>query len=425
MAKLDKKRVFVVGFAMFAMFFGAGNLMFPPSIGHAAGSSWLGASLGFLLSGVGLPLLGVIAFTRCGSLDNFASKVSRRFNTIYCTTLIVVIGPLFAIPRTASTTYEMGVEPLFGGVSPWISAGVFFLLSALFVVKKAKVTAYIGRYLTPLILIILAFVIYFALTTECYTMLPSRIEGVAPFSYGFLNGYQTMDGLGAVLFGMIIINGLISMGVASTHEQGRYLTYASFVSAAILGVIYFSLTYLGAMVSGVEFGGTTQILLYISTATLGSAGGIAIGLCVSLACLTTSIALLSLSAEWFSKITPISYRVWIIVCSLFAMVISINGVDAIIKLSVPILTVLYPLTIVLIFLNIFGIEGKLYHRLCCYVAIVVSLLDVIGTTFKIEPLLSVIQALPLGNSGFAWLIPTVLTFLFAFIYLKLPLKKRV
>ena len=136
MAKLDKKRIFVVGFAMFAMFFGAGNLMFPPSIGHAAGSSWLGASLGFLLSGVGLPLLGVIAFTRCGSLDNFASKVSRRFNTIYCTTLIVVIGPLFAIPRTASTTYEMGVEPLFGGVSPWISAGVFFLLSALFVVKK-------------------------------------------------------------------------------------------------------------------------------------------------------------------------------------------------------------------------------------------------------------------------------------------------
>ncbi|MEG0561650.1 MAG: branched-chain amino acid transport system II carrier protein, partial [Cetobacterium sp.] len=154
-----KKEIIVLGLALFAMFFGAGNLLFPPSLGVAVGTSWFIAGIGFFLTGVGLPLLGILAFTKVGSLEEFANKVSFKFNKIYLTTLILVIGPLFAIPRTGSTTFEMGVLPLFNGADPKVlaivSSVIFFGVTLFLVLNESKVTDVLGKFLTPIILIIL------------------------------------------------------------------------------------------------------------------------------------------------------------------------------------------------------------------------------------------------------------------------------
>ncbi|MGL5663567.1 MAG: branched-chain amino acid transport system II carrier protein, partial [Cetobacterium sp.] len=224
-----RKEILVLGLALFSMFFGAGNLLFPPSLGVAVGQSWLIAGIGFFITGVGLPLLGILAFTKGGSLDEFASKVSKKFNTAYLTTLILVIGPLFAIPRTGSTTFEMGVLPLIEGIDPKIAAiacsVIFFGITLFLVLNESKVTDVLGKFLTPIILIILALITIFGILNPIGQPVASVIEG-SQFSYGFINGYQTMDALASVLFGVIIVKGLEGKGVTDSKEQKVFLTGA-------------------------------------------------------------------------------------------------------------------------------------------------------------------------------------------------------
>ncbi|MGL5683565.1 MAG: branched-chain amino acid transport system II carrier protein [Marinifilaceae bacterium] len=411
-----KKEIFVLGLALFAMFFGAGNLMFPPSIGYNTGTSWLVASIGFLITGVGLPLLGVLAFTKCGKLEDFASKVSPRFNTIYCTLLILVIGPLFAIPRTASTTYEMGVQPLFNDASPIWSSVIFFAITVFLVIKETKITDIIGKFLTPIILLILGVVAFVGFTSGGDITEASRIES-SNFAFGLVNGYQTMDALASVLFGVIIVSGLKSKGVTTISAQRKFLGGASVIAACLLGVIYFVLTFLGAQVASVSpevLNSTTKISLHISQATLGEMGKIAFGLCVSVACLTTSIGLVALASDWFARFTKVPYRWWVIICSAFSALIAINGVDYIIQLSVPILMILYPVTILLILLNIFGVKSHLLYRVGCGVAIAISVIDVSHNYFDVPMLTTAINYLPLAEEGFAWTIPTILALLITY-----------
>ena len=177
-----KKEVLILGFALFAMFFGAGNLIFPPSLGIAMGKDWLLAGIGFLLTGVGLPLLGVLAFTKVGKLEDFSVKISSRFNTLYCTALVIVIGPLFAIPRTGSTTFEMGVLPSFPNTDPFIlsviTSVIFFGVTLILVIRESKITDIIGKFLTPIILIILAAIAVLGVTGDIGTAVDKNVTGV-------------------------------------------------------------------------------------------------------------------------------------------------------------------------------------------------------------------------------------------------------
>ncbi|MGL5983278.1 MAG: branched-chain amino acid transport system II carrier protein, partial [Cetobacterium sp.] len=216
------KEILVLGLALFSMFFGAGNLLFPPSLGVQVGSSWISAGVGFFITGVGLPLLGILAFTKCGTLEHFADKVSPKFNTAYITTLILVIGPLFAIPRTGSTTFEMGVLPLIGSLDPKMMTIVcsllFFSITLFLVLNESKVTDILGKFLTPIILIILALITLVGILNPIGEAVVSSIEG-NQFSYGFVSGYQTMDALASVLFGVVIIKGLEMKGIKDSKEQ--------------------------------------------------------------------------------------------------------------------------------------------------------------------------------------------------------------
>lgn len=417
-----KKEILILGFALFSMFFGAGNLLFPPSVGVAVGQDWFKAGLGFFLTGIGLPLLGILAFTKVGSLNEFADKVSNRFSTIYSTTLILVIGPLFAIPRTGSTTFEMGVLPLFPNSNPTtiavLTSVVFFGITLFLVLNESSITDILGKFLTPIILLILSLITILGITGDLGTPVQSTISG-NPLSYGFISGYQTMDALASVLFGVIIISGLEGKGITDKNEQKLFLSNAGFIAAIGLGFIYLSLIYLGAQISSIKGLTTAQTTLTLAQLTLGNIGKIAFGICVAAACLTTSVGLVALASDWFSKLTKISYKKMAIGMCLFSTVLSVAGLDYIISLSIPVLVILYPVTIVLILLNIFGIKNHLTFKAVVSITLIVSLAE----TFKID-----LSFIPLAQAGFPWIIPSLIAFIgsiFIRSEKKIDLKNRV
>ena len=413
-----KKEVLILGFALFAMFFGAGNLIFPPSLGIDMGKDWLVAGIGFLLTGVGLPLLGVLAFTKVGRLEDFSVKISSRFNTLYCTALVFVIGPLFAIPRTGSTTFEMGVLPSFPNVNPLvlsiITSIAFFGITLILVIKESKITDIIGKFLTPIILIILAAIAFLGITGNIGTPVDKNITGV--FAKGFVSGYQTMDALASVIFGVVIVKGLEGKGIVEEKEQRYFLSGSALIAAIGLGLIYFSLMYLGARVSGVGTFSTTSAALYLAEITLGSAGKIAFGICVATACLTTSVGLVAIASDWFARFTPISYKMWSVIICVFSGVMAIGGVDFIIKLSVPVLCILYPVTIILILLNVFGVKHVLVYRAATYTTLVVIILEeVFSKILHVTPITNLLAKIPMAESGFVWVVPCLVGMAVAFV----------
>ena len=413
-----KKEVLILGFALFAMFFGAGNLIFPPSLGIEMGKDWLVAGIGFLLTGVGLPLLGVLAFTKVGRLEDFSVKISSRFNTLYCTALVFVIGPLFAIPRTGSTTFEMGVLPSFPNVNPLvlsiITSTAFFGITLILVIKESKITDIIGKFLTPIILIILAAIAFLGITGNIGTPVDKNITGV--FAKGFVSGYQTMDALASVIFGVVIVKGLEGKGIVEEKEQRYFLSGSALIAAIGLGLIYFSLMYLGARVSGVGSFSTTSAALYLAEITLGSAGKIAFGICVATACLTTSVGLVAIASDWFARFTPISYKMWSVIICVFSGVMAIGGVDFIIQLSVPVLCILYPVTIILILLNVFGVKHVLVYRAATYTTLVVIILEeVFSKILHVTPVTNFLAKIPMAESGFVWVVPCLAGMAVAFV----------
>lgn len=413
-----KKEVLILGFALFAMFFGAGNLIFPPSLGIDMGKDWLVAGIGFLLTGVGLPLLGVLAFTKVGRLEDFSVKISSRFNTLYCTALVFVIGPLFAIPRTGSTTFEMGVLPSFPNVNPLvlsiITSTAFFGITLILVIKESKITDIIGKFLTPVILIILAAIAFLGITGNIGTPVDKNITGV--FAKGFVSGYQTMDALASVIFGVVIVKGLEGKGIVEEKEQRYFLSGSALIAAIGLGLIYFSLMYLGAKVSGVGTFSTTSAALYLAEITLGSAGKIAFGICVATACLTTSVGLVAIASDWFARFTPISYKMWSVIICVFSGVMAIGGVDFIIKLSIPVLCILYPVTIILILLNVFGVKHVLVYRTATYTTLVVIILEeVFSKILHVTPVTNFLAKIPMAESGFVWVVPCLAGMAVAFV----------
>ena len=382
------------------------------------GKDWLVAGIGFLLTGVGLPLLGVLAFTKVGRLEDFSVKISSRFNTLYCTALVFVIGPLFAIPRTGSTTFEMGVLPSFPNVNPLvlsiITSTAFFGITLILVIKESKITDIIGKFLTPVILIILAAIAFLGITGNIGTPVDKNITGV--FAKGFVSGYQTMDALASVIFGVVIVKGLEGKGIVEEKEQRYFLSGSALIAAIGLGLIYFSLMYLGARVSGVGAFSTTSAALYLAEITLGSAGKIAFGICVATACLTTSVGLVAIASDWFARFTPISYKMWSVIICVFSGVMAIGGVDFIIKLSIPVLCILYPVTIILILLNVFGVKHVLVYRTATYTTLVVIILEeVFSKILHVTPVTNFLAKIPMAESGFVWVVPCLAGMAVAFV----------
>ena len=401
------KDVFIFGLAIFAMFFGAGNLIFPAGIGAVTGREWLMSSAGFFLTGICLPVGGLMAFSKAGSINNFANKVSENFNTLYFSLMILALGPMLAIPRTAATAYEMGIAPNFGDINPLMASLGYFIVVYILVIKPSQLLNNIGKYLTPIILIILSLVILRGIFSGFGVPGEATITQNS-FSYGFFGGYQTMDAIASVIFGTVIAESLRGNGYTDEREQSSMIVRAGIIAGIGMALVYGGLLYLGAMANGNNLAlGKADLVIYFAQTSLGSVGVMALGACVTVACLTTSIALVATVANFFAEKTKFSYKTITIATCLISSVLGATGIGFMVDIAVPILTILYPVTIILIVLNIFKVENTRVFRAGVAVGLFFSIFEVIAD-LNISPVLTAeFNILPLASEGFAWLIPTL------------------
>lgn len=414
MKKISFKEILIIGLALFAMFFGAGNLIFPPSIGLIAGEKWKAALLGFSLTGIGLPILGVLAVTVSGgSIQSLLNKVGPKFATFFSTLIIILIGPLLAIPRTGATAFELGIKPLFPSVHPILGSVIFFGLTLLLTIKSSDIIDVIGKFLTPILLIMISAIIIKGILTPIG--MPVNTPIAKPFSIGFENGYQTMDLLAAVVFGSIIADDIKNKGIISKKEQFKTVAQTGLIAGVGLGIVYGGLLYLGATGSSVFTQGMEKVSLTtnIINILMGSFGEIILSLCVYSACITTSIGLTATVGQFFNDLSKdkISYKTIVIISTLISIVISNIGVESIVTFADPILKIVYPIAIVLVIINVFDnlIENKKIYIGATIGTFCVSLIDglsAMGVNTSVVG--DFVQNLPLADSGLGWLFPAIL-----------------
>ncbi|WP_338236370.1 branched-chain amino acid transport system II carrier protein [Persicobacter diffluens] len=352
-----RKDTLIAGLALFAMFFGAGNLIFPPSIGFTSGTAWLPSLLGFLITGVGLILLGIISVAKSGgTVDTFSERVAPWFGKFLGTLIILAIGPMLAIPRTGAVTYELAFQPHFD-VPAWLVTAGFFLITLIFSIKPQGIIDRIGQILAPVLVFVMTVIVVIGIFDPVGSPAEKGLESA--FAQGFTDGYQTMDVLAAILFGGLTFAGLKSKGYSKFSDQLSITIKAGLIAASGLTFIYGGLLYIGATFSGADLPAdiaTSQLLLSIIESILGQAGLILLGIAITFACLTTSVGLSATVGEFFHKLSggKIPYSALIVATCLFSWYFSIQGVDSLIKVAVPVLSILYPVTIALIFLNLLG-----------------------------------------------------------------------
>ncbi|MBP2024696.1 branched-chain amino acid transport system II carrier protein [Peptoniphilus stercorisuis] len=354
--KKNFNTILVSGLALFSMFFGAGNLIFPPTLGMKAGSSFIPATLGFLISSVGIVLLAVLASTKAGgSIDSIAGKVNKKFSVVFGTLVILAIGPVLAIPRTAATTFEIIQGTTLPGLNPIVSSIVFFGIVLFFVLNPTNIIDSLGKFLTPVLLIVLTMIVVKGFITPLGTIVNTGATGV--FAKSFEEGYQTMDALAALVFTTVVIKGFESKGIKDKKELISSTIFASLIAAVGLSLVYGGLLYIGATMSGLGVENLDRVsLLILATDTLlGNFGKYALSIAIALACLTTAIGLTATVGDYFQELSKgkLKSKYVILISTAFSGYLSIKGVDNIVNIAGGVLSILYPVAIVLIFLNLF------------------------------------------------------------------------
>lgn len=394
--KNQKFKTLVIGFALFAMFFGAGNVLLPPFIGLKTGSSYYMSIIGFVLTGVGLPLLTLLViFYIDGKYEKLFEPLGKNFSKFLMVAAFLTIGPAIGIPRTAATTFEIGMKPFFPSLSPIVGSIIFFLINLFFVMKKSNVLDKIGKLLTPTLLVTIVVLIIKGIISP----IASTSAGVSPdaFSQGFLEGYNTVDAVAAVIFA-----GLVWKSLGQTINDKEVLKKtsikAAFIAALGLSAIYSGFIYLGATSNAPIDIERTALLNLITKSLLGNYGVALLSIIVSLACLTTSIGLIVSVSSYFEEVLnyKVKYNVVVLVVISISYAISQLGVDKIINYALPILLVFYPLLITVLFLTL-SKASPVVSKYTTYTTFVVSIID------QIYPL-------PLHNQGFAWLIPALICY---------------
>lgn len=411
MSKINKD-VIILGFALFAMFFGAGNLIFPPFLGVISGSNWLIGFGGFILSDVGLALLAIIAAAKCnGEVDKVLSRSGKKLGIMLGSAIMICLGPLLAIPRTAATTFEMGISPLFDGFNPVLFSIIFFAMTFILTIKPSKVVDVIGQFLTPALLIALGVLIVMGIISPLGEM-NTNIISENLFAEGVKQGYQTMDALGAVALSTVIISSLSNKGYKNENQKIKLTLKAGIVAAIGLILVYGGLTYLGATVStmyGQDVVQTT-LIVEITESLLGKPGKVILAIIVMLACLTTAIGLTSATAQFFEKTTngKLKYELIVTIVCIFSAIVSNFGVNTIIKFSAPILDIIYPATIILVIMTLFGdkIKNNNAFKGATYMALLVSVITVANNMKLIN--IAFINKLPFSSLGFNWILPVLI-----------------
>lgn len=402
-----RKDSFVIGFALFSMFFGAGNVIFPPYLGLSCGSQWFLGFACYYLADIGLALLALLAVLRSGSPEALFRRVGRVPTTLLMSAIVLCIGPMLAIPRTAATTYEMSLSPLVSGFSPVLFSALFFLLILLLCLRESAVVDIVGKVLTPALLIGLLVLIVLGVLDPIGPVPGGTLVDNVPFT-GIEAGYQTMDVLAAVVFGIIILKSARDKGHTDPKAQFRVVTGAGLVAGAALLAVYLGLTYLGVTTS-VYFDLTvprTFLMVAIVRHLLGYPGVVLFSVVVALACVTTATALVSSAASYFSRLSGgrVPYAALAAVICVFSAVASNFGLDQIVAIAGPILNIVYPPTLILVALSFFDrrIGSDRVFRMAALGALAVSALTAAA---DLGAPLDFLRQLPLASMGFGWVVP--------------------
>lgn len=422
----QKASLWAVGLMLFALFFGAGNLIFPAFLGQQAGENWFSAMLGFLLTGAGLPLLGVIAIGYSNSRDVqvLASRVTPLYGILFASALYLAIGPLFATPRTATVSFEIGVVPYISEESKTLALALFSLfffgVAYWLSLSPGKLVGRIGKILTPVLLVTIAILMgYAAMNPMGALTAPQGDFAIRPFAKGILEGYGTMDARALLVFAIIVIDAVRAMGVDNRAELLRTTTIAGVVAATCLAVVYLMIGYMGATSVaglGMQENGAA-VLSKTAQFYFGNAGNILLSVIVFLACLSTAIGLIVANAEFFNRLCPgISYKTFVTIFTLVSMGFANKGLAGIISFSIPVLMLLYPLTVVIILLaflhNLFG-GGRIVYICTIFFTLIVGVLDAYKAAFGFsdETAAAINNALPLYDIGLGWVVPAVVGFI--------------
>ena len=369
--KLKISDYLLIGSMLFGLFFGAGNLIFPVHMGQEAGAAIFQANLGFLVTGIGLPFLGIIAvgLSQSSGLFDMASRINRKYAYIFTTLLYLVIGPFFALPRLATTSFEVGLSPFLsaGAQKPLLAlfSLLFFTAAWFFSRKPSKILDYIGKFLNPLFLILLGLLLVVSFSGPMGGVSHAKVGTAyqtSPFIAGFTQGYNTLDALAALAFGIIIVTTIRQRGVTNPKVIAIDTIKAGGISVLLMGIIYTCLSYLGTMSLGKfamsENGGIA--LSQISNYYLGTFGTIILALIIIIACLKTAVGLITAFSDTFVELYPrFSYRFYVILASVLPCLFANVGLTNLIQISIPVLMFLYPLAITLIIL---ALLSPLFHH---------------------------------------------------------------
>ncbi|WP_066306218.1 branched-chain amino acid transport system II carrier protein [Bacillus sp. FJAT-29814] len=434
---MKKKDTLFVGLMLFSMFFGAGNLIFPPFLGLGAGTSFWPAITGFILTGVGLPLLVLVAIVLVNDANTLGNRVHPWFGTSFTVLVYLSIGPLFAIPRNANVAYEMGVQPFLGHLSvsqPLLLLGfsvVFFLLVYLLSLNTSKVVDYMGRFISPILLlsiVVLCVAGFFVLNKPLEA--PTDTYQSASLFKGFIDGYSTMDALASLAFGIAILTALKQRGVTDKKQLTAYTLKTGLIAGSALALVYVIIGLLGAKMAGYgTFDNGTAVLSSAATLVLGSGGTVLLGVIFTLACFTTCVGLTIACGQYFSKLMPkLSYRMVVTAVTVVSFSLTNLGLNQIISVSVPFLVMAYPLLIVLVTLaflhRFFGGAQKVYAGAMLLTGLV-SVYDGLKMFgLKMHVLETLMGSLPLASVGLGWVVPALAGGLAGFVFDKLTRREE-
>ena len=419
--KMNKtKEIWIAGFALFSLFFGAGNLILPPSLGVKSGLDWWIVVVGFVLTAVTIPILAIFAHARLqGTLYDFGKKVSPVFSTIYCI-LIYLIAIAIPSPRTAAVTHEMTMQPFFDS-QPILTSVIYFTLVFVFVINRSKIISLIGKFLTPIIVLILLAIIALAVFSSLEITLTDTFK--TPFIDGILEGYQTFDAIGGVVVGAVIIISLDLRGHTTFEAKKELVTKAGIIAGTGLLLIYGGLIFSGATLSSLfaKQASRIEILSGISSHTLGNFGTSFLSVLVALACFTTAVGIVTGTSDYIKGICNNSQKAYVIsaiISCVVGVIIGSFNVGFIIDIAVPALMFLYPITIVLILMNVVSQQysSALVFRVVVLVTFLFSIPDFLGFVIPKENLAGIKNLIPFANYSLGWVLPALMAFILSNIY---------
>ncbi|CAL2058602.1 branched-chain amino acid transport system II carrier protein [Tenacibaculum sp. 190524A05c] len=412
--KNPKKEILITGFALFSMFFGAGNLILPPFLGKNATDAWHWVTLGFFMTAVFIPILGILAHARLqGTMYDFGKKVSPTFSLIYCL-IVYAISVALPAPRTASVTHEMAIQPYFGTDS-LLTSSIYFALVLVFVMNRSKILTLIGRFLTPLIIVILLSIIFIGIFSLNTISTPTIFD--TPFVSGLLEGYQTFDAIGAVVIGGVLVISMNFNKNTSFQEKKELITKSGLIAGLGLLVIYAGLIFNGAIFSSTftEKATRTEVLTGLSTQTLGNIGTTFLSVLVALACFTTAVGIITGTSDYFKGLfnnSKKAYTITAVIGCILGVVMGQLDVHDIIVIALPALMFIYPITIVLILLNILPekLATPTIFKAVVIVTFIFSIPDFLQFFVDKESLVGIQNIIPFSKDQLGWVLPALLTF---------------